>query len=295
MKKNYIKNYLNNISVYFAVLLFVLSTSLYSKEEFKTKSFDCLLELRFCIGQDISELQCSLSRMKGIKNSYTLLQKYVFMGSDVEHSSIEVENGVVATVTFQLSGKSISDVEKNLTKICSHIVEKRINKTVTERTFYFVNGYRINTSTKKNHLQVKIFMREMNSLVSNGAVDALSFFGFDIGEKTTMMQGYDVRGPNARMSFRPTAKIFSVQMYSTFVKVENGKIESIHFLTNPTNKIESEQVQQYLQKQAVSVVHSKEQKGNRIYNFKNGYTIDVEKEGEILCHFVIKKNTKFQK
>ena len=257
------------------------------------KLFDCNTFLRFCISQDSSTIHCPLQPIKGQKNHFEIQCKRIFLGQQVLRSTCKLSGSIISEVHLELTSSTSEALDKNLTLQCAAITEKKTNSIVTERLYSFVDGYRIKTQLKGNLVIVSIFKRDENSLIQNKKLELIPFYGFDVGEPTSLMRGYDVRGPVERFSFRPNATVTGIKLYSQFVKVdERGIIKSMHLVTDPESKKDSDDLIAYFRKNSIRSKKKQSPIDKNVFRFVNGYTIEVLEEKNKFYHFMITKSNK---
>lgn len=279
-------------TILFLSLFFsIIASSTFGQPTVDVKSFDCTTFLRFCIGNDTSSIHCPLEPINGKKNLFEIQCKRIFFGQQVLRTSCKLTGSLISEVYMELPTSTSEDFDKKLSLQCAAITEKRTNSVVTERFYSFVDGYRIKTQLQGKRMIVTLSKRDEHSLIQKGKLELIPFYGFDIGEPTSLMRGYDVRGPAQRFSFRPNAKVAGVELYSQFVKVdEKGIIKSIHLVTNPQNKQDSDDLIEYFKKNSKRSKKKQSDVDKNIFRFINGYTISVLEENNKFYHFMITKS-----
>lgn len=278
--------------IFFLLFFFSIVVSpIFGQPTVDVKSFDCTTFLGFCIGNDSSFIYCPLQPIKGKKNHFEIQCKRIFFGQQVLRTTSKLTGSIVSEVHLELPSSSFEALDKKLSMQCAAITEKRTNSVVTERFYSFVDGYRIKCQLKGNQVIVTISKRDEHSLIHKGKLELISFFGFDIGEPTSIMRGYDVRGPAQRFSFRPNARVAGVELYSQFVKVnEKGIIKSMHLVTNPDNKQDSDDLIRYFKKNSKRSKKKQTDIDKNTFHFSNGYIITVLEENNKFYHFMITKS-----
>lgn len=262
-----------------------------SQEKISIKAFDSQSTLGFSIGNDTSSLGCPIVSIKGKKNIFEVQCKRIFLGIPVNTTTIKTSSKIISSVRLTISLKNDSQLHTQLSNICASLTEKRTNSVVTERLYSFVDGYRVSSKISKNYIEVDITVRNEYSFIQKGNVELIPFYGFDIGEPTSLMRGYDVRGPVQRFSFRPNARIAGVALYSQFVKVdEKGKIQSMHLVTDPKIKKDSDDLIAYFRRNSIRSKKKQNETDLNTFVFKNGYTIVVLEEKKAFYHFMITKS-----
>ncbi|MBL8005367.1 MAG: hypothetical protein JNL36_09740 [Candidatus Kapabacteria bacterium] len=277
---------------FFLLFFFSIVVSpIFGQPSVDVKSFDCTTFLRFCIGNDSSSINCPLQPIKGKKNFFEIQCKRIFFGEQVLRTTSKLSGSIIYEVQLELPSSSFEALDKKLSLQCAAITEKRTNSIITERFYSFVDGYRIKSLLMGNQMIVAISKRDEHSLIQNGKLELIPFYGFDIGEPTSLMRGYDVRGPTQRFSFRPNARVAGVELYSQFVKVdEKGIIKSMHLVTNPENKQDSDDLIAYFKKNSKRSKKKQSVVDKNTFRFINGYTITVLEENNKLYHFMITKS-----
>ena len=271
------------IFVHFFIITLHFATA---QTTIEIKNFDSAKILRFSIGQDSSAIGCPLTAVKGKKNHFEIQCKRVFLAQQVLRTTCKLTESIIIEVQLELPTSASDSLEKKLSFLCASIIEIKNKDKITERLYSFVDGYRIQTKNIGKILEVRIFMRDEYSLVKNGNIEFVPFFGFDVGEPSSLLRGYDVRGPDTRFSFRPTSRVAGVQLYSHFVKLDkNGNIQSLHLMTDPAKKADSETLFSYFQKASKYKTKKKKNSVDNTIVFKNGYTLFILKEKENPCHF----------
>lgn len=279
-------------------LIFIITISFFleysiclSEEKISTKIFDSQSTLGFSIGNDTSTIGSSFFSIKGKKNTYELQSKRNFFGIPVNNTIIRTNGKTITSVRLEISESNATQLQEKLSNSCAAVTEKRNKSVVTERLYSFVDGYRVSTKKSNRYIEVDITLRDEFSLIQKGKLELIPFYGFDVGEPTSMMRGYDVRGPVQRFSFRPNATIAGVPLYSQFVKVdEKGRVQSMHLVTNPKIKKDSDDLIAYFKKNSISPKKKQNETNTNTFLFKNGYTIVVLEEKNALYHFMITKS-----
>lgn len=282
------------LNCFVCCFVFTLTSSLiFSQQTVSTKVFDCQNEIGFCLGMDTSKIGSPIVQVKGKKNIFEVQHKRLFLGIPVRETTIKTDGSKISLLQMTIPIKYESSLHDKISPICAALTEKRNNQIVSERLYSFVDGYRISTKLTKNVVEVDISLRDEYSLIQKNKLELIPFFGFEVGEPTSLMRGYDVRGPAERFSFRPNAKIAGVQLYSQFVKVDaKGVIQSMHLVTNPQSKKDSDDLIAYFRKNSVRSKKSKKETDKNTFLFANGYMIVVLEEDNSLYHFMITKSKK---
>jgi len=282
----------------FSFLIFIVSMFVFveysiclSQEKISTKIFDSQSTLGFSIGNDTSTIGSPIVSIKSKKNIYEIQRKRIFFGIPVNSTSIKINGTTITSIRLTISKSNATQIQEKLSHYCAAVTEKRNKSVVTERLYSFVDGYRVSTKESKHYVEVDITLRDEYSLIQKGKLELIPFYGFDIGEPTSMMRGYDVRGPVQRFSFRPNATIAGVALYSQFVKVdEKGRIQSMHLVTNPKIQKDSDELIAYFKKNSIRSKKKQNETDSNTFLFKNGYTIVVLEEKNALYHFMITKS-----